>query len=63
MTRRVDKAASPQRYAGLVAVVSVGALALGAATFYAVQRLSKDDCIAVTSTMPDGSRITTTTCS
>ena len=63
MTRQTDRAASPRQYAVLVAVVSAAALALGAVTFYAVQKLSKDDCTAVTNTMPDGSRVTTTTCS
>ncbi len=52
-----------RQYGVLVAVVSAAALVLGAATFYAVQRLSKDDCTAVTSIMPDGSQVTTKTCS
>ena len=54
---------TPRQYAVLIAVVSAAALVLGAATFYAVQRLSKDDCTAVTSILPDGSQVTTTTCS
>lgn len=52
-----------RQYGVLAAVVSAAALVLGAATFYAVQRLSKDDCTAVTSVMPDGSQVTTKTCS
>jgi hypothetical protein len=63
MTRQIDRAASPRQYAVFAAVVSAAALALGAATFHAVQKLSKDDCTAVTTTMPDGSQVTTTSCS
>ena len=63
MIRQIERVASPGQYAVLVSVVSAAALALGAATFHVVQRLSKDDCTAVTHTMPDGSQVTTTTCS
>lgn len=63
MTQQIDRAGFRRRYGVLIAVTSAAALMLGAATFYAVQRLSKDDCTAVTNTMPDGSQVTTTTCS
>ena len=63
MTQQIDRAGSRRRYGVLIAVTSAAALMLGAATFYGVQRLSKDDCTAVTNTMPDGSQVTTTTCS
>jgi len=47
----------------LIAVSAAAALMLGAASFYAVQTLSRDDCTTTTSTMPDDSEITIRTCS
>jgi len=47
----------------LAFVTAAAALMLAATAFYTVERLSKDDCTAITNTMPDGSRVTTTTCS
>lgn len=63
MTQQTGRAGSRRRRAWLVAVSAVAALMLGTATFYAVRKLSRDDCTAVTNTMPDGSRITIETCS
>ena len=63
MTQQIDRVPSRRQHVVLAAVTLAAALLLGAATFYAVQKLSKDDCTAVTNTMPDGSRVTTTTCS
>ena len=63
MTQPIDRAGSRRQYGVLVAVITAAALMLGAATFYAVQKLSKDDCTTITNTMPDGSQVTTTTCS
>ena len=47
----------------LIAVSAIAALMLGTATFYAVQKLSRDDCMTLTNTMPDGSEITIKACS
>lgn len=63
MTRPNERAGSRGQYGALVVVTAAAALMLGAATFYTVQKLSKDDCTAVTNAMPDGSQVTTTTCS
>lgn len=58
-----DKPGARRPSAVLIAVSAAAALMLGAATFYAVQKLSRDDCTTTTSTMPDGSEITIRTCS
>ena len=63
MTRPTEWAGSRGQYGALMIVTAAAALMLGAATFYTVQRLGKDDCTAVTNTMPDGLEVTTTTCS
>lgn len=63
MTQQTDRIGSRRQYGWLAVGSSAAALMLGAVTYYAVQTLSRDDCTAVTNTMPDGSQITITTCS
>ena len=63
MTQQIDRAPFRRQHVVLAAVTVAAALMLGAVTFYVVQNLSKDDCTAVTSIMPDGSQVTTKTCS
>jgi ferric-dicitrate binding protein FerR (iron transport regulator) len=58
-----DRPGARRRSAALIAVSAAAAMMLGAATFYAVQKLSRDDCTTMTSSMPDGSEITIRTCS
>jgi len=61
MTQHIDTAGSRQN-GWLIAASAAAVLMLGGATFYAVQTLSRDDCTTVTTTMPDGSQVTTKTC-
>ncbi len=57
-----DKIGSRQNV-WLIAASSAASLMLGAAMFYAVQKLSSDDCTTVTTATAIGSQVTTKTCS
>ena len=62
MTQPIDTVRSRQ-HGWLIAASAAAALVLGGVTFYAVQALNRDDCTTVTTTVPDGSQVTTKTCS
>lgn len=61
MTHPIDKG-RPRQNGWMIAALWAASLMVGAATFYAVQTLSSDDCTTVTTTTPTGSQ-TTKTCS
>jgi hypothetical protein len=62
MTHPIDKG-RPRQNGWMIAASWAASLMLGAATFYAVQKLSRDDCTTVTTTTATGSQVTTKTCS